>query len=236
MSITYQHITGGIFSAPILQSTLPVSATGEENRITFSKVLPNALASMLTKGDVPAVLGCKDQRGELIKVKKGSYNSSTRNATIIRGVSRWANNTLDDKTIDFQQPNTLLLDFSIILPSNLQDINDRLNVLEGQDDLFFNTKLPVGTTNDKGTYKSAYRPNGLLSSEAQKVLTTDAPAHEQLYKAIYGVNSNAYNTLVATDTELSRIGILRDLIDYLVFNPARLSALKKIIDREIANG
>jgi hypothetical protein len=232
---TYQYITGGVFSAPILQSTLPRSAVGEENIITFSQALPNALAAMLTKGDIPALIGCKDQRGELIKVKKGSYNSTTRNARIIRGVSRWSNNALEDKTIDFQQPNTILLDFSLILPYNLQDLYDRVGVLEGQDDLFFNTKLPAGTTDQKGTYKSAYRPVGLLSNEAQRVVTTDAPAHEELYKAIYGGISNSYNTLTVNTNELVRIGVLRELLDYLAFAPARLTALKKIIDKEIAN-
>ncbi len=233
--MSYQYLTGGYGSYSIVQSTLPNSAPGEENIVTFTQALPDALIAMIQKGDVPAIIGCKDQRGEIVKVKRGSYVSATRNARIIRATSRWANNVGDTSTINFNQPNTLVLNFAIIVPGMLQDVNDRLNVLEGTDDLFFNSRLPVGTTSQKGTYKSAYRPTNQISTEAQSVVTNDAPAHQELYKSIFGATSPTYINLIPRPEELVRLGLLRGFLDYLSFNPARLEALKKIIDKEISN-
>lgn len=231
--MSYQFLTGGYATYPILQSTLPIASAGEEQKIVFSKPLPDQLSAQIQKGDVIAIIGCKDQRGELIKIKQGTYSSNTRGVIIIRGVSRWANGAIEPTTINFTQPNQLLVDFSIINPALLQSIIDRVGILEGQDDLAYNSKLPVGTTDKKGTYKSAYRASNLASSEAQFVITNDMPAHQELYKAVFGATSNAYLNGIPTTLELSRIGIIRDLVDYLSFDPNRLTVLKKLIEKEI---
>jgi len=217
---TYQFLIGGMTALPILESTLPKSVSGDSNRITFARAIPDALATEINSGDVYASLGCKDQRGEIIKIVKGSYRSDSRTAIMVRGISRWANNTADvDNIINFFTPNSLFLDFTIIAPALLQRLQDTVNSLSGANNTFFNSQLPAGTTTVKGVYQSAFRQVGIPDNTLQNVVTIDGPAWVSLLQTIFGSTTTSYSNLQLSFSDSTRAGVLRSILDYLQANP-----------------
>ncbi len=237
MSTTKQILSAAFFIQPLVNTSLPNAAIGSEQKVNFTQSIPQPLQALIAQGNVTALLGNKNQQGEIVLVKQGTYNDTNKSVSIIRGQSKYANGGVDNDTlIEFRGfTQDLFLDFSIISPFALQQFYDTLQGLLGYDSTILRNLLPPATQTEIGGIKTAYRSSYASSSSVQSVMPIDAPAHERLYKAVYGGNTDSQVNGDLDNLEIARIAELEELLDWLAENPNRLETIKKLIDPLIAN-
>jgi hypothetical protein len=235
--MTKQFLSAGLFVQPLVNTSLPNTAIGGEQKVNFTQSLPQALQAIIAQGSVYALLANKNQQGEIVLVKQGSYNDSNKSVTIVRGQSKYANGGTDNDTlIEFRGfTQDLYLDFSIISPFALQTLYDTLQGLLGYDSDILRNLLPPATQSQVGGVKTAYRNPSASSVLIQSVMPTDAPAHERLYKAVYGDNTDSQVNGDIDELEMIRVDELKKLVDWLSDNPNRLETLKTLINALIAS-
>jgi hypothetical protein len=214
-------ILAGYLYTEINNSTLPQSYPGDKQRVSFSKKLSDKIVGMLLTSDIYALLGSyKDTNREMVRLIKGSYNSSTNSITLIRGISKFATNEYADNCVLFSRPSQLFLDFGVINPFVLQSLNNP------------NSTQAVSPSNilEPGIIKTAYRPEYLKQIDSQAAITSDNPAYRNLCKALFGLNTGAAETGFVSEFDNLRVNVISQLVDYLVQDTSRLDKFKKLID------
>lgn len=139
----------GDYIAPVVNNSLPNATPGDDARLTLAADLPLAMQDIIANNDVYAKLGCGSTT-EWVKVKKGSYNSSSNTVTIVRGASSFANGAFTD-TVCFDGDVSLSLDFSCVHPASLANCcgDDECGATLSQElnDIFYNsTRVQTLTT------------------------------------------------------------------------------------------
>lgn len=211
------------YIATISQTSLPISVPGDKNRISFTKPLPIPIAKATIEGEVWGRLGCRGQLGEWVKIRKGSYSSQNFSAEIIRGASGYYDGSIGE-VIDFTGQNDLELVIGEILPPSIvQQMAD--SIFDDQD----LSGLPVAKVNAPGVVQVGYRSADQATNIASTVVPTDAPAHLQLYKAVYGKQSTAGATLTVTTEEIQRAEMLGQLIGLFASRPSNYEKAQEMI-------
>lgn len=224
MTNNNQIILAGYLYTEITDSTLGQAYPGDTQRVSFSKRLDTKIVGMLLSSDLYALLGSyKDTNREMVKLVKGSFNSTTNSVTIIRGLSKFATNEYAENTILFSRPSQLFLDFSVIYPYILQSLNTNNST----------ATIKPSSTIEPGIIKSAFRPDFLRVTDSQLAITTDNPAYRGLTRALYGLNTGSADTGFINEFETQKINVISQLIDYLTQDSSRLDKLKKLIDESL---
>jgi hypothetical protein len=133
-TITNKYIYGGLYTANLINTTLPLSQAGDENNISLTDYLPSNIADLIVTGSVYAVLSSKNGKKEFVLIKQGSYDSGRKSFRIVRGQSKFVNGGYTEP-VCYDRPTQLYLDFSIPHPETLQSLsniqNNSLQTLTG---------------------------------------------------------------------------------------------------------
>jgi hypothetical protein len=204
----------GYYRVGLTNTTLFPQASGEKQIVGLQKTLPNDIAQQLQLGDVYAFINCPGEKNaEAVYVEKGSYSSTNRLVTIRRGASKFALGDNSNATGDFTVPKNLFLDFGYTNPQDLKYLVEAVDDFFGAGAEFFNERLPKANRTTAGTVKVAYRPQGIADTDASAVISTDAPAWQQLSKAVFGESSAATDTLLTDTATMSRARYLQQVLN-----------------------
>lgn len=223
MSETKQIPSPAVYIATLINTSLPQSVQGDKNRIAFIKPLPVQIAKAVVEGEVWARLGCRAQKGEWVKIRKGSYSSSNNSAEIIRGVSGYYDGSIGE-VVDFTGQNDLQLVFGETIPPS---------IIQKMSEAAFEpaslSTLPIAKVGSAGLVELAYRIQGQATNVASRVVAVDGPAHVQLYKSVFGTQTYSYNNLELKDEEMQRAQILGQLIGLFASRPSNYEKVQQLL-------
>jgi hypothetical protein len=217
----------GLYKAYLANTTLREASPGEEQIVGFRQEPDMAIISMLQESDLYATINCrKDQYGEIVKVVKGSYSSNGYRVRIVRGVSRFADNSIS-QPIDLSnvRNSDIYLDFYVIHPSTMKQMFHFLAMMTGNGDEFVN-RLPKATKDQAGLIKTAIDSNN--HGQHSHAITAESPLWINLIQAIYGENTDVFINQEPSLREKVRSGNLKLLMNLLDENPVYLERLTRL--------
>ena len=222
----------GLHREYLINTTLRQASPGEEQVVGFRKEPDIAIVNMLQESDLYATINCrKDQNGEIVKLMKGTYSSNGYRVKIVRGTSRFGDNSIS-QPLDLSNVRTdLFLDFYTISPKVFGEIYEFILSMTGQGGDFIN-KLPKATKDQAGLIKSAIDSNNF--NQHSFAITTDSPLWKNLVQSIYGYNTESYINQDPNLKEMARSGYLRQLIDLFNENPSHFERLLRL-SKELNN-
>jgi len=225
----------GLHREYLVNTSLRKASAGEEQVVGFKKEPEIAIINMLQDSDLYATINCrKDQYGEIVKILKGSYSTNGYRVKIVRGVSRFADNSISEPLDLSNSRSELFLDFYTISPKDLYEIYQFIAMMTGQNGDFIN-RLPKATKEQAGLIKTAVDSNN--NNQHSLAITTDSVLWKNLIQSIYGNSTDAFISQEPTTRELVRTGVLKQMIDLFVENDvyfARLTRLaKELNDKKI---
>lgn len=217
----------GLYRAYLANTNLRLASPGEEQVIGFREEPDIAIINMLQESDLYASINCrKDQYGEIVKILKGSYSSNGYRVTVVRGVSRFADNSISEP-LDLSSARNadIYLDFYLIHPKTLKEMYEFIAMMTGNGDEFVN-KLPKATKDKAGLIKTAIDSNN--NGYHSYAITTDSPLWQNLIQAIYGEATEVGISQDPSLAEKVRSGNLKILMDLLNENSSYLERLIRL--------
>lgn len=208
------YIIGGIFKVKIRESQLRNMYSDTSQTVVLESILPDGLRAMILDGNVYAGLslgGSVDNVVEMVQIENNSYNLKSNTLNVMRLQSSLANGTRTSAL--YSTYNTeLYLNFNVVNPKLLQEIQDLYTYAKK------NINGVVATQNQTGEVRLNYKNRNTAENEPAKVITSDSPALNGVYRSLIGAKTEAVYNELLTEYEVNRLQTLQVFIDWVVAN------------------
>jgi hypothetical protein len=223
----FQYISGLRLTLKLRNVELKPLGAKFNQKVSLSEDIPQCLVNMLDKGSVPALINCNksdNQTGEIIRVT--NYDLQTNCLTIQRGqgTNSDGSNCNNCSICQDSLSGDMFLHFAVIDMYQLQETILRLE--NG-----FNTQNKKANFDQQGLVTVPYSHK---SQNTNQVVPTYGLAHQAVYKALFGKDTEAFNTEQLSQSDIDRINNLSILLNKLssVNSINNLSSILEIIDNQ----